>query len=111
MPSMTSPAEVVRKAIATPSSCSPTTTTTLQALLAPSQDAYPKPPKTPAKTTTTRRPTVTRTTRAKAAPTGAADTIHTLTVQERYKLATDVVNLSLKVLNDATKTSTPSPSP
>ncbi|KAG9531985.1 hypothetical protein KCU93_g1570, partial [Aureobasidium melanogenum] len=111
MPSMTSPAEVVRKAIATPSSCSPTTTTTLQALLAPSQDAYPKPPKTPAKTTTTRKPTVTRTTRAKATPTGTADIIHTLTVQERYKLATDVVNLSLKVLNDATKTSTPSPSP
>jgi separase len=33
-----------------------------------------------------------------------------LTVQERYKLATDVVNVSLKVLNDATKTSTSSPS-
>ncbi|KAH0011416.1 hypothetical protein KCU78_g10029, partial [Aureobasidium melanogenum] len=111
MPSMTSPAEVVRKAIATPSSCSPTTTTTLQALLAPSQDAHPKPPKTPAKTTTTRKPTVTRTTRAKTAPTAAADAIHTLTVQERYKLATDVVNLSLKVLNDATKTSTSSPLP
>ncbi|KAG9586101.1 hypothetical protein KCU77_g9670, partial [Aureobasidium melanogenum] len=111
MPSMTSPAEVVRKAIATPSSCSPTTTTTLQALLAPSQDAHPNPPKTPAKTTTTRKPTVTRTTRAKTAPTAAADAIHTLTVQERYKLATDVVNLSLKVLNDATKTSTSSPLP
>ncbi|KAH0280959.1 hypothetical protein KCU91_g670, partial [Aureobasidium melanogenum] len=111
MPSMTSPAEVVRKAIATPSSCSPTTTTTLQALLASSQDAHPKPPKTPARTTSTRKPPATRTARTKAAPAAPADATPTLTAQERYKLATDVVNLALKVLTDATKTSTPSPSP
>ncbi|KEQ57799.1 uncharacterized protein M437DRAFT_60893 [Aureobasidium melanogenum CBS 110374] len=108
---MTSPAEVVRKAIATPSSCSPTTTTTLQALLASSQDAHPKPPKTPARTTSTRKPPATRTARTKAAPAAPADATPTLTAQERYKLATDVVNLALKVLTDATKTSTPSPSP
>ncbi|KAK6001461.1 hypothetical protein QM012_002792 [Aureobasidium pullulans] len=109
MPSMTSPAEVVRKAIATPSSCSPTTATTLQALLAPSQDAQPKPPKTPAKTTTARKPPVTKTTRTKAASATATEASHTLTVQEQYKLATDVVNVSLRTLNDATKTSTSSP--
>jgi separase len=43
-------------------------------------------------------------------PAGAVEATHTLTVQERYKLATDVVNVSLKVLNDATKTSPSSPS-
>lgn len=107
---MTSPAEVVRKAIATPSSCPPTATATLQSLLAPTQDAQPKPPKTPAKTTTARKPPPSKTTRAKPVPSAAADTTSTLTVQERYKLATDVVNVSLKVLNDATKTANPSPS-
>jgi separase len=108
---MTSPAEVVRKAIATPSSCPPTTTATLQTLLSPAQDAQPKPPKTPAKTAATRKPPPTRTTtRANAVPSAAPHATHTLTTQERYKLATDVVNLSLKVLNDATKTSTSSPS-
>jgi separase len=110
MPSTTSLGEVVRKAIATPSSCPPTTPATLQSLLAPTQDVLPKPPKTPAKTTTTRKPPPTRNTRAKAAPSAVVEATLTLTVQERYKLATDVVNVSLKVLNDATKTSAPSPS-
>jgi separase len=110
MPSTIIPAEVVRKAIATPSSCPPTTPATLQSLLAPTQDAHPKPPKTPAKTTTTRKPPLTRTTRAKPAPSAVVEVTHTLAVQERYKLATDVVNVSLKVLNDATKASTSSPS-
>ncbi|KAI4758949.1 hypothetical protein E4T52_01814 [Aureobasidium sp. EXF-3400] len=110
MPPMTSPAEVVRKAIATPSSCPPTTTATLQTLLAPAQDAQPKPPKTPAKTTATRKPPSTRTTRAKVVPSAAPDATLTLTAQERYKLATDVVNVTLKVLTDATKTTPSSPS-
>ncbi|KAI4727959.1 hypothetical protein E4T49_04310 [Aureobasidium sp. EXF-10728] len=109
MPVMTSPADVVRKALATPSSCSPTTITTLQTLLAPSQD-QPKPPKTPAKTTATRKPPSTRTTRTKPAPAIATDAPQALTAAERYKLATDVVNVSLKVLNDATRSSTSSPS-
>ena len=106
---MTSPADLVRKAIATPSSCAPTTSTTLQALLAPAQDPTAKPTKTPAKTTT-RRPAPTRTTRTKTAPNAAPDAITTLTVLERYRLATEVVNVSLKVLTDATKTSPSSPS-
>ncbi|CAD0112577.1 unnamed protein product [Aureobasidium uvarum] len=109
MPPMTSPAEVVRKALATPSSCSPTTTSTLQTLLASSQD-QPKPSKTPAKTTATRKPPPTRTTRTKPVPAAVPDAPQALTASERYKLATDVVNVSLKVLNDATKASTSSPS-
>ncbi|THX19475.1 hypothetical protein D6D12_10694 [Aureobasidium pullulans] len=109
MPPMTSPADLVRKAIATPSSCAPTTSTTLQALLAPAQDPTAKPTKTAAKTTT-RRPAPTRTTRTKTAPNAAPDATTTLTVLERYKLATEVVNVSLKVLTDATKTSPSSPS-
>ncbi|THY14260.1 hypothetical protein D6D01_08162 [Aureobasidium pullulans] len=107
---MTSPAEVVRNAIATPSSCAPATSTTLQALLAPAQDPTAKPTKTPAKTTT-RRPAPTRTTRTKTASNAAPDATTTLTVLERYKLATEVVNVSLKVLTDATKTSPSSSSP
>ncbi|KAI5197644.1 hypothetical protein E4T39_07208 [Aureobasidium subglaciale] len=107
---MTSPAEVVRNAIATPSSCSPTTTATLQSLLRPAPDQETKPLKTPAKTTATRKPPPTRTTRAKANTTATSNAPKPLTPQERYKLATDVVNVSLKVLNDATKTSPSSPS-
>ncbi|CAD0094182.1 unnamed protein product [Aureobasidium vineae] len=109
MPPMTSSVEVVRKALATPSSCSPTTTSTLQTLLAAAQD-QPKPPKTLAKTTATRKPPPTRTTRTKPVPAAAPDAPQALTASERYKLATDVVNVSLKVLNDATKMSTSSPS-
>ncbi|KAI5267064.1 hypothetical protein E4T47_08134 [Aureobasidium subglaciale] len=110
MPPVTSPAEVVRNAIATPSSCSPTTTATLQSLLRPAPDQDTKPPKTPAKTTVARKPPPTRTTRAKATTTATSDAPKPLTPQERYRLATDVVNVSLKVLNDATKTSPSSPS-
>ncbi|KAI5197719.1 hypothetical protein E4T38_07868 [Aureobasidium subglaciale] len=109
MSPLTSPAEVVRIAIATPSSCSPTTTATLQSLLRPVPDQDTKPPKTPAKTTVARKPPPTRTTRAKATTTATSDAPKPLTPQERYKLATDVVNVSLKVLNDATKTSPSSP--
>lgn len=109
MPAMTSPAEVVRKALATPSSCSATTSATLQSLLTPAHDSNAKPTKPPARTTTTRKAAPTRAATKKIPVNAPADATKALSPQERYKLATEVVNVSLKVLTDATKARRPSP--
>jgi separase len=112
MPTITSPADVVRKALATPTTCPPTTSATLQSLLTPAHDHDAKPTKTPIKSTTsTRKPAPTRAARSKPTVGAVApDAIKALSSQERHKLATQVVNVSLKVLTDAAKTRSVSPS-